>query len=782
MDGALALSIVVPAHDEAPNLEHLLREVHAALDPGGLAWELIVVDDGSTDETPAVLGRLAAGDPGLRTLRLPRRSGQTAALRAGFGLASGSLFATLDADLQCPPSELPALIAALGDADLACGVRTPRHDPLRRTIPSAISNFVRRCLLVPRLRDLACPLRVFRADALARVEAEMPLFDGAHRWLPALFTLAGLRVVQRPVRHQARAAGTSKYTTAGRAGPIARELVHVLGLAWPRSRGLRIGATVVTLALVALPYVYRLGAWPLIEPDEGRNAEVAREMLELGSWSVPYFNHLPYLDKPVLSFWAMAAAYRTIGVGEFGARLPSALSAVATVALTFAIARALLGRRRAVLAAAAIASAPLVLAFGRLAIFDMLLTALVTGALFCLLEARRTGDAWRWWPLAGLAMGLGVLCKGPVGFAVPLVAWGAARGALSPPPRRAGVAPALAAAGLCVAIVVPWLVRVHAAEPGFLHYAVFDETLLRFTSAARFRRGGAPYYYAVVLSWAGGIWSLLLVALAPTLWRRWRAGGADAPAIAFAVRAAGALIIFFTCSASKRPQYVLPVMVPLALLVAIGVAAAPERLATVTRQLAMAAAVGGVIAMGIGWVGFTPGPGDRGFSTPAVVGSAGIFLVAWGAITIAASRRPEGAFTAAVALGPGLLFALFGSLGAAAAGRSSRDLAARISPHAQVISAVSFRTSLPFYLRRPVLLISRDGHELTSNYVAVLRKRFMGGDYLQPVSRLGDALTGDRSVLVLVARRRKHELRRLTRRRLVLVDGDRDSIVLRPAG
>src|SRR5262245_33699410 len=407
--GGIGLSVVAPAHNEAPNLERLLREVHAALDPTGTAWELIVVDDGSTDETPKILARLVATDAHLRPITLATRSGQTAALVAGFRAATAPLIATLDADLQCPPDELPALLGVLGDADLACGIRAARQDPLRRRVASALSNLARRALLAPGLRDLACPLRVFRAAALPRVEAVTPLFDGAHRWLPALFVLAGLRVVQRRVRHLPRQAGTSKYTTTGRALPILRELVHVLGIALTRSRGLRVAVFLSALALVALVYLHGLGTLPLMEPDEGRNAEVAREMLELGTWSVPFFNYLPYLDKPVLLFWAIAAAFHAFGVSEFTARLPSALAAIATVVLTFAIARGLLGARRAVVAAAVVATSPLVLAFARLVIFDMLLTALVTGTLLCLLNGRRTGDAWRWWPPAGLAMALGGL-------------------------------------------------------------------------------------------------------------------------------------------------------------------------------------------------------------------------------------------------------------------------------------------------------------------------------------------------------------------------------------
>ncbi len=250
----LHVSVVVPAHDEAPNLERLLSELRVALDAELVLWELIVVDDGSTDESPATLARLAAVEPRLRWLRLPVRSGQTAALIAGFRSATAPLIATLDADLQCPPSDLPGLVRALHDtgADLACGIRGARRDPWRRRLVSTVSNGVRRCLLAPQLRDLACPLRVFRTEALRRVEAMTPLFDGAHRWLPALFVLAGLRVVQRPIAHQPRAAGESKYTATGRTVPVMRESGRVLGLALRRSPSLQIGAVITLLMGFAL--------------------------------------------------------------------------------------------------------------------------------------------------------------------------------------------------------------------------------------------------------------------------------------------------------------------------------------------------------------------------------------------------------------------------------------------------------------------------------------------------------------------------------------------------
>ncbi len=742
----VALSVVVPAHDEALNLERLAHDVRVTLDDRRITWELVVVDDGSTDDTGDVLARLAAADPRIRHLRLPTRSGQTAALVAGFHAARGRLIATLDADLQCPPRELPTLLTALGEADLACGVRTGRRDPLRRRIVSGLTNLVRRCLLAPRLRDLACPLRVFRSEALAQLETTIPLFDGAHRWLPALFVLGGLRVVQRPVTHEPRRAGVSKYTATGRAGPIAREAGRVFGIALQRRPGLRVLVALTALAVLAVPLLYRLGGWPLTEPDEGRNAEVAREMLQLGTWSVPHFNYLPYLDKPVLFFWILAGMYRTIGVSEVAARLPSVLSAIATIALTFAITRALLDARRAAVAALVIATSPLVLVFGRAVVFDMLLTALVTAALFALVQARRSGDTWRWWPIAGLAMGLAVLCKGPVGAAVPLLAWGAGRGALPPMPRRTTVLPAIAAILLGMVVVLPWLVIVGNAEPSFLRYAVVDETLLRMITSTGFSRGGPPYYYAGVLAWATGAWGVLLLALAPALRRRWRAGGADARAVAFAARASAAIIVFFSLLASKRPQYILPALVPMAVLIAAGVDAAPRRVAQTVRALGCVALVIGGAAAIAGRLDFTFVHGDLRAVMPRVIAAVALTLVIWGVLATVSGRWPLAALGCIALLAPALGLRLLAPLGAYAETRSARSIARNVPADSKV---------------------------------SALRERFIGSPYLQPVERFADVIAdGD---VVVLTKGRTQDVSRLANRPFIALHSQHRSLLLQPA-
>ena len=778
---APAVSVVVPAHDEAPNLVRLLAEVRAALDPFGITWELIVVDDGSSDGTAEILDRLAGIDARVRPLHLPHRRGQTAALAAGFAIARADRIATLDADLQCKPADLPALLAALDGADFACGVRVGRNDPLSRRVASACSNFVRRLVLAPRVRDLACPLRVFDAAALVRVRTLTPLFDGAHRWLPALFQLAGLRVVQRPVGHCPREAGTSKYTTRGRLGPVAREARTMLRLVLQTSTVARIAAVVMLLALASVPFLYALGAWPLMEPDEGRNAEVAREMVVLGNWSLPHFDFLPYLDKPVMLFWLIAGAFHALGVNELAARLPSALAGVATMALTAALGRRLLDVRRGLLAALIVGTGPLVIVFARLAIFDMPFTVFTTAALVCLVEARHDGRAERWLPLAGLAMALATLTKGPVGIVVPSIAWLAARGALPPSPHRTSRWAVLGAVAIFALVIGPWLVLVSRQEPAFLRYAFVDETLLRFVSSARFRRGGPVYYYVQTLAWALGAWGLVLAAVAPGLWRRWRAGDADAPAIAFAGRAALAIVLFFTCSASKRPQYILPAMVPLSLLVAAGIAADASRAVALVRASARwVLAPFAVIVLIAGLMGYRVTHGEFRVITPSMLIAVAIFLLAWATVVLAS--RGTIVIVASCALFAPLLGAtLLGPLTSYAEGRSSRALAAWIGPSDRIVCFESFPTALPFYLQRSIPLVSDTAHELTSNYVIAQRGRLLGREPLLPVAQLADVL-GTNPTYVLTSTWRIQRVRRLSPSRLESVYTGRREVLLRPLG
>jgi glycosyltransferase involved in cell wall biosynthesis len=201
------LSVVIPAYNEEPNIEPGYRELVGVLDGLGRPFEVIVVDDGSTDGTFAALGRLAAADPRLRVLRFRRNAGQTAALAAGFRAARGDVVVTLDADLQNDPRDIPTLLDALPGHDAVCGWRVDRQDPWSKRVASRVANAVRGAVTGDGVHDTGCMLKAFRREALAR----LPLFRGMHRFLPALLRMDGARLIEVPVRHRPRRAGRSKY-------------------------------------------------------------------------------------------------------------------------------------------------------------------------------------------------------------------------------------------------------------------------------------------------------------------------------------------------------------------------------------------------------------------------------------------------------------------------------------------------------------------------------------------------------------------------------------------
>lgn len=225
------VSLVVPLYNEAENLPVLTEEIAAALEPLPLSWELLYVDDGSTDASLDVLARLAAGEPRLRILRLETNCGQSAALDAGFRHARGPVVVTLDADLQNDPADIPNLLETLSEtgADVVTGIRTQRRDSWLRRISSKIANAVRNRLTGDRVTDVGCTLRACRRELLL----EVPMLDGMHRFLPTLLKMAGARVVEIPVNHRPRLHGRPKYNIRNR---IWRGLVDLFAVRWMQRR------------------------------------------------------------------------------------------------------------------------------------------------------------------------------------------------------------------------------------------------------------------------------------------------------------------------------------------------------------------------------------------------------------------------------------------------------------------------------------------------------------------------------------------------------------------
>jgi glycosyltransferase involved in cell wall biosynthesis len=206
------LSVVIPFRNEADSLPTLYSELAAVVDGLDIASEMIFVDDESTDGGASVLLGVAGADERFRMLSISPRSGQSAALEAGFGAARGEWIATLDADLQNDPADLPKLLAEIDRADCVNGVRMDRQDTFLKRIASRVANSTRRRILGDSVEDIGCSLRVMRAEHLERIK----LFRGAHRFLPVLLAFEGARVVEVSVRHRPRLHGESKYAIGDR--------------------------------------------------------------------------------------------------------------------------------------------------------------------------------------------------------------------------------------------------------------------------------------------------------------------------------------------------------------------------------------------------------------------------------------------------------------------------------------------------------------------------------------------------------------------------------------
>lgn len=229
------LSLVVPAFNEVENVPILVGEIRAALDGVRPDWELLLVDDGSTDGTLAAMRREAGLEPRVRVLRHLRNAGQTAALATGFRAARGEVVVTLDADLQNDPADIPRFLAELERGfDVVSGVRTNRRDSFVRRASSRIANAVRNWATDERIADVGCSLKAYRSEFLR----DLPLFTGMHRFLPTLVRWNGARVTEIDVRHRPRLHGVAKYGIGNR---LFRALADLFAVRWMRKRWLPSG-------------------------------------------------------------------------------------------------------------------------------------------------------------------------------------------------------------------------------------------------------------------------------------------------------------------------------------------------------------------------------------------------------------------------------------------------------------------------------------------------------------------------------------------------------------
>ncbi len=239
MSSPIALSVIVPVHNERDNVAPLLLEIEAALEPLGVEWEAVFVDDASADDTLAVLRSLTSGHKRLRVIRHLSQSGQSTAVRSGVKAARGQWIATLDGDGQNDPADIPKLLAArdadAGATKLFAGWRTTRRDNWGKRVSSKVANRVRAFLLKDDTPDTGCGIKLIERE----VFLDLPYFDHMHRFLPALVRRAGHGVSSVPVNHRPRTRGISKYGLWNR---LWVGIVDIAGVAWLRRRA-RLTAT-----------------------------------------------------------------------------------------------------------------------------------------------------------------------------------------------------------------------------------------------------------------------------------------------------------------------------------------------------------------------------------------------------------------------------------------------------------------------------------------------------------------------------------------------------------
>lgn len=464
------------------------------------------------------------------------------------------------------------------------------------------------------------------------------------------------------------------------------------------------------------------GVWtrPLTEPDEGRNAEVGREMAATGEFAFPTLNGLPYIDKPLAHYVAVAASLRLLGRTEGAARLPSVIATLLSALTVGLFARHLFGVGTGTCAAGALLLCPLTWVYGQLVILDALFTLWVLLAIvaFYLAVEATEHRQHRWrnaWSAAGwVSIALAVLTKGPVGLVLPLLItapYAVSRGAL-----RAILS--LPGAILAAALVAPWVSMMERRLPGYLHYVMGVETWQRVATDT-LRRSKPFWYFAPILLLGTLPWSVIVL---PQLYRcLWNKLGERDPRWIFLCLWITLPFVLFSLSRSKLPHYALPI-VPAFALGAAGLWATFKTEGHSWRAMSLI-----WIGLGIASVSSIELPAIRALEEPFrsdaqfVAGVGCIVMVAAGAFTLRHNIRRETLLWGTTLPMLALYFAAQPLFLHLSEQYSSRDLVVPTLRAAgtggRVVGVRAYPLALAFYLGRPIDVATTDGSELTSNYL-----------------------------------------------------------------
>ena len=497
---------------------------------------------------------------------------------------------------------------------------------------------------------------------------------------------------------------------------------------------------------------FQLGAAPLFEPDEGRNAEKAREILVLRDWVTPHENFHPVLDKPIFFYWTVAIAYKLFGVSEWAARLPSALAALGTLALIYRFTHAHWGRWTALWSGLILLTNVEFFALARTVIFDVMLTFFTTLSLCAFYEAMHNESSKQrriWSLLTGLGIGAAALTKGLVGIVVPgmvifaYVLFTAQWRAL----KRMNL---FSAVLLALLVAAPWYLFAESRNPGYLRYYLWEEHFGRFVTD-EFDRAQGWYYFVAVLFVGFMPWSLLVPLFAREAVKKMLRGELADRAV-YLMSWTILPFLFFSISKSKLPHYILPIFPALAMLTAAALVRAYQQSPkNLQRALSLTwwvqVACSGYFLLG---QAFPPSLPEQ---VRAAVASMPYFLFFYAAVTGVilvymkmrrSTGQPRSQSQLFVVQGLGLwvfLFLTVKMMVLVAPERSAKDVAAAAlktrTPAARVVQYDTYLAGLAFYLRseRPVWLVTRNGKErkLLGNYYAIGKRE-------KPTTRWGQAI------------------------------------------